>query len=230
MLPSVVPLYMERVTAEVAVSHKVLGIAKLLSYQLRFEPANRIPICGHPSLTQERKIVEVSDIELLRAKKFRVVRRTEKRDAGMLTQEVILHPGAVAIVALVDADHLCLIRNRRTAVGETLIELPAGTLEEGEDPEATAYRELYEETGYQAEEMIPLSECYMSPGILQERMHFFVARRLTPGEPDLQDDEQIETTIIPCEQAIAMATDGRIHDAKSIVGLLLYAHRESAGG
>ena len=78
--------------------------------------------------------------------------------------------------------------------------------------------------------MIPLSECYMSPGILQERMHFFVARRLTPGEPDLQDDEQIETTIIPCEQAIAMATDGRIHDAKSIVGLLLYAHRESTGG
>ena len=93
MLPSVVPLYMERVTAEVAVSHKVLGIAKLLSYQLLFEPANRIPVCGHPSPKQERKTLEVSDTELLRAKKFRVVRRTETRDAGMLTQEVILHPG-----------------------------------------------------------------------------------------------------------------------------------------
>jgi len=169
--------------------------------------------------------VEVSDTELLRAKKFRVVRRTEERVSGQVSQEIILHPGAVAIIALVDADHLCLIKNRRITVGRHLVELPAGTLEVGEEPQAAARRELREETGYLADEIILLGECFMSPGVLREQMFFFVARGLTPGSPILEEDEQIETQVVSRSEAMMMATDGRICDAKTIVGLLLYANR-----
>ncbi len=167
--------------------------------------------------------MESFDRELLQAKKFRVVERTEQRVSGPVRQEIILHPGAVAILPVVDSEHLCLIKNRRLAVEETLVELPAGTLEIGEEPHVAAVRELREETGYTAEEIIPFGECFMSPGILQEKMFFFIARGLTSGESGLEDDEQIETQIVTREQAMAMVLDGRISDAKTIVGLLLYA-------
>ena len=166
--------------------------------------------------------VECSDRELLQAKKFRIVQRTEQRVAGLVSQEIILQPGAVAIVAVVDPEHLCLIKNRRMAVEETLVELPAGTLDVGEEPHLAAVRVLREETGFAANEMIPLGECFMSPGILQEKMFFFVARGLTLGEPALEDDEQIENQIVTREEAIAMVIDGRICDAKTMVGLLLF--------
>ena len=120
--------------------------------------------------------MECFDRELLQAKKFRVVERTEQRVSGPVRQEIILHPGAVAILPVIDSEHLCLIKNRRMAVAETLVELPAGTLEMGEEPHAAAVRELREETGYTAEEIIPFGECFMSPGILQEKMFFFIAR------------------------------------------------------
>ena len=167
--------------------------------------------------------MECFDRELLQAKKFRVVERTEQRVSGSVRQEIILHPGAVAILPVVDAEHLCLIKNRRMAVETTLVELPAGTLEMGEEPHAAAVRELREETGYTAEEIIPFGECFMSPGILQEKMFFFIARGLTSGESALEDDEQIETQIVTRKEAMAMVLDGRISDAKTIVGLLLYA-------
>ena len=109
------------------------------------------------------------------------------------------------------------------AVETTLVELPAGTLEMGEEPHAAAVRELREETGYTAEEIIPFGECFMSPGILQEKMFFFIARGLISGESALEDDEQIETQIVTRKEAMAMVLDGRISDAKTIVGLLLYA-------
>ncbi len=167
--------------------------------------------------------MDEKEATLLEAKKFRVVRRQENRDGGPpVSQEIILHPGAVAMVAMIDADHVCLIKNRRIAVGETLIELPAGTLEPGENPHIAAVRELAEETGYRAGKITLLTECFMSPGILRERMHIFLATELVEGRMSLAEDEQIEPMIVRWSEAIEMVEDGSIQDAKSIVGLLSY--------
>jgi len=155
--------------------------------------------------------------------RFRVVRhRREAPDGGVLARDFIEHPGAVTIVPLLDDGRVCLIKNRRLAVGEQLVELPAGTLEPDEDPLATAFRELAEETGYRAEQMEKIHEFYMSPGIMNERMYLFVATGLTEGETSLDSGEEIEILPTAWEEAMSMACDGRIQDAKSLVGLLLY--------
>src|SRR5262245_13434730 len=124
--------------------------------------------------------------ELLVTRRFRVVRHAEiGRDGAVHTKEIIEHPGAVAILPVLDDGRVCLIRNYRVAVGRTLVEVPAGTLEAGEDPAATAARELAEETGYCAASVEKLREFTMSPGILNERMHLFLARGLQPGSTAL---------------------------------------------
>src|SRR5262245_20816987 len=114
-------------------------------------------------------------------------------DGTALEREVVLHPGAVVILPMIDADRVCLLRNFRHSVGETLLELPAGTLEPPEPPETTAERELAEETGYRAGRWQKLAEYYPSPGILNERMYFFLAGELLPGPPEQQPGEQIES-------------------------------------
>ncbi len=160
---------------------------------------------------------------LLETRLFRVVRVTQTdTQGGVVTREFVRHPGAVTILPMVDDDHVCLIKNYRVAVDETLIELPAGTLDKDEDPLHTAERELAEETGFRAESIEPLHQFFLSPGILDERMHLYVATGLTSGRPRREAGEKIENFIVPWDEAMAMIHDGRIHDAKSIVGLLYY--------
>lgn len=163
------------------------------------------------------------EVVLLETSRFRVVEAPEpRRDGSLGKRAVIRHPGAVTIVPMVDADHVCLIRNRRTAVGRTLIELPAGTLNPGEQPMETARRELAEETGYRASRFALLYEFLMSPGIIDERMFLYLAEELEPGPPALESDEQIENLITPWDDAMQMCGDGSIQDAKTLVGLLHY--------
>ena len=120
---------------------------------------------------------------LLVSRRFSVVRQDEGgRDGRTLAREYIVHPGAVTILPLFANGRVLLIRNRRIAVGATLVELPAGTLDPGESPRATAERELIEETGYRAELFEWLCEFHTSPGILSERMHLFLATGLSPGD------------------------------------------------
>jgi ADP-ribose pyrophosphatase len=167
--------------------------------------------------------------ELLVTRRFRVVRRAETgRDGREHSREIVVHPGAVTILPLFDDGRVCLIKNRRIAVGQTLIELPAGTLEPDEDPAVTAARELIEETGYRAERVEKLCEFFMSPGILNERMYVYIARGLTPGEMALEAGEQIEPLVVEWSDAVRMATDGTIEDAKSLVAILLYEQRRQA--
>jgi ADP-ribose pyrophosphatase len=123
---------------------------------------------------------------------------------------------------MVDDDHVCLIRNYRVAVGKTLIELPAGTLEPGEQPAVTAGRELIEETGFRAARIEKLREFTMSPGILNERMYLYLAADLTPGAMALEAGEQIETLVTSWDEAMRMVFDGTIEDAKTLVGLMHY--------
>ena len=160
---------------------------------------------------------------LLETRRFRVIRQRHLTPDGVEhVRDTVQHPGAVTVLPMVDDDHVCLIRNYRVAIDQYLIELPAGTLEPGEAPETTAHRELEEETGYRAKHVEKLSAFFMSPGILNERMHLYLATGLTPGPTQLDAGEQIENLVVPWEEAIAMAQDGRIQDSKSLVALLLY--------
>jgi ADP-ribose pyrophosphatase len=118
-----------------------------------------------------------------------------------------------------------MIRNHREAVGKTLLELPAGTIDPGETPLATARRELKEETGYTAGRIRKVAEFYPSPGILNECMHLYVAENLKPGEQDLDDGEELEPVILDWEEAVGMALSGKIKDAKTLVGVLLWERK-----
>jgi len=123
------------------------------------------------------------------------------------------------ILPLLDDGRVCLIRNWRVAVAKTLIELPAGTLEPPEPPQVTAERELIEETGYRAKKIEFLHAFFLSPGILDEKMHFYLATGLTAGQPAREEGEEIENMLISLDDAIQMIFRGEIEDAKTIVGL-----------
>jgi ADP-ribose pyrophosphatase len=160
---------------------------------------------------------------LFRGRKIQVALDTETHSDGQtVTRDVVLHPGAAAILPIVDNDHVCLLRNHRPIAGETLWEIPAGTLEPGEAPESAAVRELAEETGYRAREWTKLAEFFPSPGVLSERTHLYVARGLASGEMRLERDEELEPQTIAWEQALGWVLDGTIVDAKTLVAILLW--------
>jgi ADP-ribose pyrophosphatase len=140
-------------------------------------------------------------------------------------REVVVHPGAVIILAITDDQQVLLIRNRRYAVDEILLELPAGTIEGDEPPMNCAGRELLEEAGYLAGKLTPLASFYTSPGILSEKMHAFVATKLEKAEQALEEGEDIEVVPTPLQEAIDMAASGEIRDGKTIATLLMYAAR-----
>src|ERR1700679_847418 len=117
--------------------------------------------------------------------------RNEETGA-MLVREVCVHPGAVVIVPMQNEETVILIRNRRHSIGEVLLELPAGTLEKGEDPMNCAGRELEEETGMLAGKLVALPSYYTSPGLLTEKMYPFVATNLEKSQTALEEGEEIE--------------------------------------
>jgi ADP-ribose pyrophosphatase len=152
-----------------------------------------------------------------------------REDGSRIAREVCVHPGAVVVLAVLPDDRVVLIRNRRFAVSQYLLELPAGTLEPSEPPINCAGRELLEETGYLAGRMTPLATFFTSPGVLTERMHAFVATQLEQGTPALKDDEEIEVRPVPMRQALAMIETGEIQDAKTIAVLLMYQRMRQNG-
>ncbi|AJE02003.1 NUDIX hydrolase [Geobacter pickeringii] len=139
---------------------------------------------------------------------------------GWHTFQVVRHPGGVAVVPLHDDGTVTLIRQLRPSVAETLLEIPAGRLEPGEDPAACGLRELTEETGLSAGRLTPLGTIFTSPGVFDEAIHLYLAVDLTDGEPEPEQYEEIETVRMPLEEALAMAADGRIRDGKTIAALL----------
>ena len=158
---------------------------------------------------------------LLRADRFHVERIGWDDPQGVRRwKDVVRHPGAVVILPVLDDDRICLIRNKRVSVDEMLLEVPAGTLDPGESPRQCAQRELEEETGYVAGEMDSLGWFYVSPGILDEKMHLFVASRLAPGSPNRMPDENIENHLITYEEAMKLLDTCEIHDAKTMIALL----------
>jgi len=140
----------------------------------------------------------------------------------LVKRDLVVHPGAVVILPLLDPEHIVMIRNERFAVGKTLWELPAGTLEKNESPIMTAKRELIEETGYQAGKIEALTQFYTSPGFCTEMMHAYVARDLIPIGQALEESEKITVEIVSWEQALNMAGDGTIIDGKTLTTLLFF--------
>ena len=144
-----------------------------------------------------------------------------------ILREVCLHPGAVIILAVAPDGRIVMIRNRRHTVQETLLELPAGTLErdaagQTEDPAGCAARELTEETGFVAGNIAPFGWFYTSPGILTEKMYAFVATDIRPGPQKLEDTEQIQVELLASQEILEHIQENRIVDAKSIAILLKY--------
>jgi len=129
----------------------------------------------------------------------------------------------VVILPVLDDGRICLIKNYRHSVRQTLIELPAGTCEPDEPAAETARRELAEETGYRAARIEKIAEFFMSPGILDERMHLYLATGLTPGQQALEGGEQITLCVTPWDETLRLIREGEIRDAKTLVGLLHYA-------
>ncbi|MCA9668301.1 MAG: NUDIX hydrolase [Myxococcales bacterium] len=160
---------------------------------------------------------------LLRGAKFDVERVTvAAHDGSTRERELVVHPGSVVILPMLDDERLVLIRNHRYAVGRELWELPAGTLEPGEDPAPCAARELEEETGYRAAHIEALMQFLPVPGWCTERMFAYVARGLTPVGQKLEATEQIVAETRAFDEAITMVRDGVIEDAKTIAVLLYY--------
>lgn len=135
-------------------------------------------------------------------------------------REVVEYAGAVAIVPVNEKGELLLVRQYRYAVGKTLLEIPAGKLEPGEDPETSAGRELLEETGCEAQELTKLISFYSTPGFTTEELHLFMATGLTAKEQSLDEDEFIDVVPVPFPQALKMIWTGEICDAKSVAGIL----------
>jgi len=160
------------------------------------------------------------------AKRFHIERRTLLRSDGTTEQrELVVHPGAVVLLPLLEDGRIVLIKNERFSVGRVLWELPAGTLEAGEAPEVCAARELEEETGYRAEALTPLMSLLPTPGMSNERMHVFVARGLAKTQQSLDPVERIEPVPIPIDDVLRMIKSGEIEDAKTIAAVLFWCMR-----
>jgi len=140
-------------------------------------------------------------------------------------REIVRHPGAAAMVPLLDDGKVVLVKQYRHAVGKFLLEIPAGTLEPDEGPVECARRELVEETGYEAEDLAKLAEILPAPGYTDEHIHIFLATRLTLAEQKLQDDEVLQVQPTPLDTALDMIQQDEIQDAKTIAGLLLTSMR-----
>ncbi len=144
-------------------------------------------------------------------------------DGTTLERGIVEHPGAVVLVPMVqqgDEPMVLMLRQYRSAVSQTILELPAGTREWDEDWLVCAQRELREETGYRAEMFTPLGDIWPAPGFSSEVMKLYLATGLTPDPLPADVDEEISHDVMPLAELVVMAQDGRLQDGKSVVGVL----------
>jgi len=142
-------------------------------------------------------------------------------------REVIRHNGSVVVLAVDESKNpedpdVILERQYRHAAGQYLLELPAGRVEPGEATLAAAKREMIEETGYRAKKWTLLTKYFASPGFLGEWMQIYLARDIATGEAQPEADEQIEVVRMPLSEALELAAANKIHDGKTLIGLMLY--------
>ena len=141
-------------------------------------------------------------------------------EQGWHTYQIVRHPGGAAVLPLHDDGCITLIRQLRPAVGGFLMEIPAGRLSKGEDPQLCAARELMEETGLKAATLTSLGILHPSPGVFDEVIHLYLATGLSQGEAAPEAYEEISCIKVPLDEAMTMAAEGKITDGKTMVALL----------
>lgn len=142
-------------------------------------------------------------------------------------REILRHSGAVCMIPVAADGTIYFVTQYRHAAGRRLLELPAGTLEPGEDPADTAVRELQEEVGFRPGQVQPLGGFYVAPGYTSEYIHLFLCTELEASVLDGDDDEDIEIVALSAREAIEKIDNGEICDAKSIIGVLRWIHRDN---
>ena len=172
----------------------------------------------------------VSRKVVYRAPRFDIEEVVEVLEDGKgLKRTVVRHPGAVVVLPVLPDGRVCLIETYRVAIERWHLELPAGTMDKGVSPSRLAELELQEETGYRAGKIHHLHTFAMSPGILDEKMHLFVATDLVEGETAREIGEQMRNRLMTWSEIDRLLRDGQIGDAKTLVGLLWYLrYREHA--
>ena len=151
-------------------------------------------------------------------------------DGAEVTRETLIHPGAVCAVPVGDDGKIYFVTQYRHAAHSRILELPAGTLEPGEEPKEAMLRELQEEIGMLPGEVEPLGGVYVAPGYKSEYIHLFLCRVLSPSRLPPDRDEDLEVTTLSLTEALAAVEDGRINDAKTLIGVLAWARRAGGDG
>lgn len=147
---------------------------------------------------------------------------------GTATREIVRHPGAVAVIAVVDGK-LLVVDQFRKPLERMQVEIPAGKLDAGEAPEAAAVRELEEETGYRARSIRHVTTFATSPGFADEQIHLYFTDDLELGEARPDEDEFLNNEALTPEQADAYIASGRICDAKTLLAVLIWRHWRQTG-
>lgn len=159
---------------------------------------------------------------LMKGRAFAIRRDFLKTPDGQETKlDIIEHGGSAVIIPVDENGNILLVRQYRHAAGKDLLELPAGTLDEDEEPEICAAREIREETGMAAEVLTKLGEFYLAPGYSDEFMIVYMATGLSDSPLDADEDEFLSVEAVPIAEAIRMAERGEIPDAKSLAALFL---------
>jgi len=140
-------------------------------------------------------------------------------DGIKATREVVEHRGASVIIPLLENNQVLLVRQYRYAVGRELLEIPAGTCDDGESPDNCARRELQEETGFTCEELEKILECYVAPGYSTEKISFYLAKGLKRTRQNPDEDERIAVESLPIQTALAKIRNGEICDAKTVCAI-----------
>jgi ADP-ribose pyrophosphatase len=166
---------------------------------------------------------ELLNSEVLYPGRAFTIRRDQIRlPNGQTTKlDIVEHIGSVVIIPVDAGGNILFVRQYRHATGLSLLELPAGTLEENEQPDVCARREIREETGMAARKMVEIGSFYLAPGYSTEYMHVYLATELYPAPLEADADEFLQLEAIPVDQVLEMSRQGKLPDAKSLAALYL---------
>ncbi len=147
-------------------------------------------------------------------------------DGSTSTREIVVHPGAVAVIAVNQNNKLIFVKQFRKAIEQVLLEIPAGKLESGEDPKICAIRELEEETGYRCNRIKHIMDFYSTPGFTNEKIHLYYAWDLVKKTTKTDDDEFLEVVELSINEIRELMDTNNIKDSKTLIAMLYYLNRK----